>query len=64
MGLPDVALYTGFVTKQAGQVSMNHLKLGTFFIIFTVGAATVLGTDFILHEIRTYLRHRRELGTK
>jgi hypothetical protein len=64
MGTPAIALYTGLIRMQAGQVSMNHLSLGTFWIIFTVGAATVVGTDFILHEIRTYLRHRRESGPK
>lgn len=64
MGPHAFALYTGFVPRQVGQASMNHLKLGTFFIVFTIGAAAVLGTDFILHEIRAYLRHRREAGIK
>ncbi len=41
--------------------SMVHLRLGigTLWIIFTVGAAALLGTDFILQEIRIFLRHKR-----
>ncbi len=45
---------------------MDHLRigLGTFWILFTVVAATLLGTDFILHEIRVALRNHRESETK
>jgi len=45
---------------------MDHVRLGlgTLWMIFTVVAAALLGTDFILHEIRSYLRHHRDSGTK
>ncbi len=45
---------------------MEHLRfgLGTIWIFFTIVAAAFLGTDFILHEIRTIIRHRRDSGTK
>lgn len=45
---------------------MEHLRfgLGTIWIICTLVAAAFLGTDFILHEIRTIIRHHRDSGTK
>jgi hypothetical protein len=39
------------------------LGVGTVWIFFTIGAAALLGTDFILHEIRTLIRHDREPET-
>jgi hypothetical protein len=32
-------------------------------LFFTIGAAALLGTDFILYEIRILVRHRREPRT-
>jgi hypothetical protein len=45
---------------------MEHLRvsLGTIWIICTLVAAAFLGTDFILYEIRTIVRHRRDSGRK
>lgn len=45
---------------------MHDLRfaLGTLWIFFTIIAAALLGTDFILHEIRTCLRQHRESETK
>ena len=45
---------------------MDHLRLGlgTVWIVFTVVAAALLGSDFILNEIRAYLRHHRDSGAK
>lgn len=41
---------------------MDHLRsgLGTVWIFFTIIAAALVGTDFILREIRTTIRHHRE----
>ncbi len=45
---------------------MDHLRfgLGTLWIFLTIIAAALLGTDFILHEIRIAIRNHRESGTK
>jgi hypothetical protein len=45
---------------------MDHLRfgLGTIWILFTIIATALLGTDFILHEIRAVIRSHRESGTK
>ena len=44
---------------------MDHLRfgLGTLWICFTLVAAALLGTDFILHEIRAAVRHHRDSET-
>lgn len=41
---------------------MDHVKfgIGAVWILLTLGAAALLGTEFILQEIHTYLKHRRE----
>jgi len=40
---------------------MDHLTagIGVVWIILTIVAATLLGTEFILHEILTVVRRRR-----
>lgn len=45
---------------------MEHLRLGlgTIWLFFTIVATALLGTDFVLNEIRTALQHRRESDTK
>lgn len=45
---------------------MDHLGLGlgTLWLLLTVAAAAILGTDFILHEIRILLRDRHESKSK
>jgi hypothetical protein len=44
---------------------MDQLRfgVGTLWIVVTVAAAAILGTDFILHEIRTVIKQRRKTGT-
>jgi hypothetical protein len=37
--------------------------IGTLWIVLTVAAAALLGTDFLLHEIRTILKHRHKPET-
>jgi hypothetical protein len=32
--------------------------------VLTIAAAAFLGTDFVLHEIRTILKRRRKAGTE
>jgi hypothetical protein len=41
-----------------------RIGLGTLWILITVVAAALLGTDFILYEIRVAIRNHRESGTK
>ena len=45
---------------------MDQLRfgLGAVWIFFTILAAALLGTDFILNEIRVFLRDHRESGTR
>jgi hypothetical protein len=45
---------------------MDQLRfgVGTLWIVITVVAAAILGTDLILYEIRTILRQRRKAGTE
>jgi hypothetical protein len=45
---------------------MDHIRfgLGALWIFFTIVAAAFLGTDFILHEIRTLIRQHRESETE
>jgi hypothetical protein len=45
---------------------MDHLTLGlgTVWIVFTIIATALLGTDFILSEIRSIIRNHRESETK
>jgi UPF0716 family protein affecting phage T7 exclusion len=41
---------------------MEHLQLGlgTIWLLFTIVATAFLGSDFILHEILTVIRRRRD----
>jgi hypothetical protein len=45
---------------------MNEIRfgLGTVWIIFTILATALLGTDFILNEIRSYFRRDGESETQ
>jgi hypothetical protein len=41
-----------------------RLELGTIWIVITMIAGAFLGTEFIVNEIRSAIRHHRESGTK
>lgn len=45
---------------------MHDLRfgLGMIWIVFTMVAAALLGTDFILHEIRSAIRNYRDSHSK
>jgi hypothetical protein len=45
---------------------MDQLRfgVGTLWIVLTIAATAILGTDFILHEIRTILKQRRKASTE
>jgi hypothetical protein len=41
---------------------MDHMTMGVgdAWILLSIGAALVLGTEFVLHEIHSLLRRRRD----
>jgi hypothetical protein len=45
---------------------MDHVRfgIGTVWIIFTIGAAVLLGAEFISHEIHAFIKQRREPEAK
>ena len=45
---------------------MDQVKfgIGTVWIIFTIGAAVLLGAEFISHEIHAFIKQRREPEAK
>jgi hypothetical protein len=45
---------------------MDHVRfgIGTVWIFFTVGAAVLLGAEFISHEIHALIKQRREPKAK
>jgi hypothetical protein len=45
---------------------MDHVRfgIGTVWICFTIGAAVLLGAEFISHEIQAFIKQRREPEAK
>ncbi|MGB9031698.1 MAG: hypothetical protein WCC27_16370 [Acidobacteriaceae bacterium] len=45
---------------------MDHVRfgIGTVWMFFTIGAAVLLGAEFISHEIHAFIKHRREPEAK
>jgi hypothetical protein len=34
--------------------------IGAVWILLTIGATAFLGTEFVIHEIHAFIRHRRD----
>jgi len=45
---------------------MDHftIRLGAVWLFLTILAAAFLGTEFILHEIHSLIKHRRDPGAE
>ncbi len=45
---------------------MDHITvgIGTVWIFLTIGAAVLLGAEFVCHEVQALIRHRREPDAK
>jgi hypothetical protein len=64
MGREVQAFYTQATSdeKKDRDCCMDDLRyaVGTLWMFLTIGAAALLGTDFILNEIRMILKERRQ----
>jgi hypothetical protein len=45
---------------------MDHVRfgIGTVWLVLTIGAAVLLGAEFISHEIHAFIKQRREPEAK
>jgi hypothetical protein len=69
MGDRKRSLYTEIAARlqtKEWDRSMDHVRfgIGTVWIFFTIGAAVLLGAEFISHEIHALIKHRREPEAK
>lgn len=52
--------------RKSWERGMDHVRfgIGTVWMFFTIGAAVLLGAEFISHEIHAFIKHRREPEAK